>query len=184
MTAGIILWVIVMYYGFGFIKSAYTRLAGTIPRWEITLWGGLFHFGLVILALAVGRATEGLDSVLISRYKHIGFIWLILIILLVSTKCKPAQTLSFSKIWVVVSFCLFLFSYFQYIAPLDYYYKERYTDIYGWQYNRAIPSSPIYLNVRPIVDTVTIQAIQAGVYRLPNHYFLMVPIKKIMRTSP
>ncbi|QDK79603.1 hypothetical protein EXU85_13720 [Spirosoma sp. KCTC 42546] len=175
MAAGAVLWGIVIYFGFGLIKAAFNRSGILFARWESTLWGGLLHFGITLLALAVGRAIEGIDPLLISRYKHIGFIWLILIILLVASQLKTRNQVLFSKAWIVVSIGIFLFSYFYYLVPLDYYYKERYTDIYGWEYNRAIPSSPIYISVRPSVDTMTIQAIRSGVYELPKNYFFNGP---------
>lgn len=175
MVVGAVLWSIVIYFGFLLIKSAFNRSGVQFARWQSTLWGGLLHFGITLLALAVGRAIEGIDPLLISRYKHIGFIWLILIILLVASKLKSRNQVVFSNAWIVTSFGIFLFSYFYYLVPLDYYYKERYTDIYGWEYNRAIPSSPIYISVRPSVDSMTMQAIRAGVYKLPEHYFFDGP---------
>ncbi|MFD2936559.1 hypothetical protein [Spirosoma flavum] len=184
VLAGAGLWIIVAYYGFKLIRSAFDRSGRPFVRWEITLWGGLFHLGITMLAFSIGRALDGIDAVLISRYKHIGFIWLILIILLISSKFTVKQNKLFSKAWLVVSFFIFLFSYFQYLAPLDYYYKERYTDIYEWQYNRSIPSTPIYLNLRSVVDTVTVRAIRTGVYHLPDHYFFEGPYQQTSGLFP
>ncbi|MVM30134.1 hypothetical protein GO755_08820 [Spirosoma sp. HMF4905] len=178
MAVGTVLWGIVIYYGFMLVKSAFTRTGTTFARWESTLWGGLFHFSITLLALAVGRAIEGIDPLLISRYKHIGFIWLILIILLVAGKLKPIAQLTFSKALLVISSGIFLFSYFYYLAPLDFYYKDRYTDIYGWKTSRSIPSTPIYISLRSGIDTVTTQAIEAGVYQLPEHYFFEGPYQE------
>ncbi|MVM41905.1 hypothetical protein GO730_36570 [Spirosoma sp. HMF3257] len=178
MAVGAALWAVVLFYGFMLLKSAFTRAGVVFARWESTLWGGLFHFSVTLLALAVGRAVEGIDPLLISRYKHIGFIWLILVILLVASKLKPGRQLIYSKVWLVVSTCLFLFSYFYYLAPLDFYYKDRYTDIYGWKNSRTIPSTPIYISLRPAIDSVTSQAIRAGVYQLPERYFFDGPYQK------
>jgi hypothetical protein len=171
MGVGLLLGAVVLYYGFWFVKPAFSRSVVRYSRWEITLWGCILHLSVTMTAFAVGRALDGTDAVLISRYKYIGFIWLIFIILLMSSRLNIKQNKLFSKAWLVVSSVLFLFSYFQYIAPLDYYYKERNTDIYGWQYNRSIPSTPIYLTMRPVVDTVTVRAIRTGVYQLPEHYY-------------
>ncbi|GAB4045212.1 hypothetical protein [Spirosoma litoris] len=178
MVVGAILWGCVILFGFLLVKSAFNRLGVKLARWESTLWGGLFHFSITLLALAVGRAIEGIDPLLISRYKHIGFIWLILIILLIASKLRPAAQLVFSRVWLVMGFCLFLFSYFSYLAPLDFYYKDRYTDIYGWKNSRTIPSTPIYISVRATVDTITNQAVRAGVYQLPDHYFFEGPYQE------
>ena len=175
MLVGGVLWGVLIYYSFGLLKMAFSRSNWRFSQWESALWGGLFLFSITLLALAVGRAVEGIEPLLISRYKHIGFIWLILVLLLVMSKVRPTAQRRFSRVAMGVSVGIFLFSYFQYLAPLDYYYKERYTDIYGWEKNRAIPSSPIYLSVRPAVDTITIQAIRAGVYRLPERYFFDEP---------
>lgn len=175
MGAGAVLWGIVIYYFIKLVLPAFSKTGVQLTRWETALWGGIFQFGITIIALAVGRAIEGVDSLLISRYKHIGFIWLILVLLLTATKLKPVYQPVFSKAWLGISVLICLFSYVQYIPPLDYHYKERYTDMYGWQHNRAIPSSPIYISVRPAVDSITIQAIRAGVYQLPAHYFFEGP---------
>lgn len=175
MLVGLVLWGIVVYYGIGLLKKAFTTSNWRFNQWESTLWGGLFQFSITLLALAVGRAVEGIEPLLISRYKHIGFIWLILVLLLVMSQIRPTFQHRFSRIAMGVSVGIFLFSYFQYLAPLNYYYKERYTDMYGWEKNRAIPSSPIYISVRPAVDSITVQAIRAGVYRLPDHYFFEGP---------
>jgi hypothetical protein len=178
MAAGTVLWGIVVYYGFILVKSAFNRSGVVLARWESTLWGGLFHFSITLLALAVGRAIEGIEPLLISRYKHIGFIWLILIILLIASKLKHRYQPVFSKAWMVMSIGIFLFSYFYYLAPIDYYYKERYTDIYGWKTSRSIPSTPIYISLRPAMDTITVQAIRTGVYQLPEHYFFEGPYQE------
>ncbi len=175
IAVGLILGIIVIFYGFKLIKSALDGSVKAYSRWEITLWGSILHLSITMLAFAVGRALDGIDAVLISRYKYIGFIWLILIILLVSSKLTGRVNELFSKVWLGLSFILFLFSYFQYLAPLDYYYKERNTDIYGWQYNRSIPSTPIYIDMRSVVDTVTVSAIRTGVYHLPDRYFFEGP---------
>ena len=171
MTVGGVLWAVVIYYFVKLVRPAFSKSGVSLTHWESALWGGIFQFGITILALAVGRAVEGVDSLLISRYKHIGFIWLILVLLLTATKLKPAYQPLFSKVWLATSVLICAFSYVQYIAPLDYYYKERYTDIYGWQHNRAIPNSPIYISVRPAVDSITVRAIRDGVYQLPDRYF-------------
>ena len=171
MTVGGVLWAVVIYYFVKLVRPAFSKSGVSLTQWESALWGGIFQFGITILALAVGRAVEGVDSLLISRYKHIGFIWLILVLLLTATKLKPAYQPLFSKVWLATSVLICAFSYVQYIAPLDYYYKERYTDIYGWQHNRAIPNSPIYISVRPAVDSITVRAIRDGVYQLPDRYF-------------
>ncbi|PKK34654.1 hypothetical protein BWI96_21195 [Siphonobacter sp. SORGH_AS_0500] len=118
---------------------------------------------------------DGPDAVLISRYKHIGFIWLILISILIFTHLKSNYIQLGSKIWLGISLCIFGFSYFEYLAPLDFYYKERNTDIYGWQHNRALPSSPIYVSLKSAVDTITEQAIASGIYQLPEPYFFDQP---------
>ena len=178
MGVGAILWAIVIYYFIKLVLPAFNKTGVQLTRWETALWGGIFQFGITILALAVGRATEGVDSLLISRYKHIGFIWLILVLLLTTTKLKPAYQPLFSKVWLGISVLICLFSYIQYIPPLDYYYKERYTDMYDWQHNRAIPSSPIYISIRPAVDSIMLQSIRAGVYQLPTHYFFDGPYTK------
>ncbi|GAB2556899.1 hypothetical protein [Spirosoma areae] len=184
VIAGTVLWGVVIYNGVRRIQSVFSRSSMPLARWEVTLWGGILHLGITMLAFSVGRALDGVNAVLISRYKHMGFLWLILIILLVSGRLKPMQAIRFSRAWLVVSFVLFLFSYFQYLAPLDYYYKERNTDIYGWQYNRAIPSTPIYLSVKSYVDTVTVQAVREGVYQLPERYFFDGPYQQTTEAFP
>lgn len=173
MATGLSFWCIVIYSAFLFIKPSFQHAKVAYPRWKITLWGGLIHFSITILAFAVGRAMEGTQAVLISRYKHMGFIWLILISILVFSQLRP--TLRWARIWTILSVLVCFFSYFEYLAPLDYYYKERNTDMYGWEHNRALPSSPIYLSLQSAVDTITTQSIRAGVYDLPSDYFFEMP---------
>ena len=178
-VVGALLGVAVLYCGFLFIKPAFNRTVPNYQRWEITLWGCILHLSITMLAFAVGRALDGTEAVLISRYKYIGFMWLILIILLIASKLNAKQNRLFRNAWLGVSTVVFLFGYFQYVAPLDYYYKERHTDIYGWQYNRSIPSTPIYLMMRPVVDTVTVRAIRTGVYHLPEQYYFDGPYEEM-----
>lgn len=178
MSVGAVLWGIVIYHFVKLIIPAFSKSGVQLTRWQTALWGGIFQFGITIVALAVGRATEGVDSLLISRYKHIGFVWLILVLVLTATRLKPAYQSLFSRVWLGISLVICLFSYVQYTPPLDYYYQERYTDMRDWAHNRAIPSSPIYISIKPAVDSITVQAIRAGVYQLPAHYFFDGPYTK------
>ncbi|MDR6193991.1 hypothetical protein [Siphonobacter sp. SORGH_AS_0500] len=176
LFTGMILWGVLFYYAFLLLKhSFFSHDIYVFPRWKITLWGSIIHLSIIIIAFAVGRAMDGPEAVLISRYKHIGFIWLILISILVFTHLKSNYIQLGSKIWLGISLCIFGFSYFEYLAPLDFYYKERNTDIYGWQHNRALPSSPIYVSLKSAVDTITEQAIASGIYQLPEPYFFDQP---------
>ncbi len=176
LFAGMLLWGSVFTLFFLLVrKTFFTHDIRIMPRWQVTLWGGIIHLGIVILAFAVGRAMDGPDAVLISRYKHIGFIWLILVSVAAISQLQANYLPLVSKIWFGISICLFGFSYFEYLAPLDYYYKERNTDMYGWEHNRALPSSPIYLSLTSAVDTITEESIAAGIYTPPRPYFFDTP---------
>ncbi|MFT4033325.1 MAG: hypothetical protein QM669_12965 [Siphonobacter sp.] len=174
--------ILIISWGFFLIIYTLTRVFSLIKNcffidkkpltshWEITLWGGIIHIGITMLAFAVGRAIEGLDAVLISRYKHVGFIWLILIYLLFITSLGNNNKILASKAILVFATVISVYSYFQYWANIDFYYKERQNDIYEWQTNRALPSTPIYLTFQKEIDAMTNNAINCGVYHLPEYY--------------
>jgi hypothetical protein len=168
LALGVATWVLVAVRGWQLGRAALSGPVMSVSR--LTVWGGIFHIAVTMAAFAVGRAIEGLDAVLISRYKHVGFLWIILITLLALIPLKNRARPGYYVVYAGWSLLICCFSYFQYLAPLDYYYKERYTDMYEWQHNRIIPSSPIYLSLRARLDSICNEAIQNGVYRLPDPY--------------
>lgn len=168
LTLGVASWVLLTIRGWQLGRSALVGPVSSVSR--LTVWGGIFHMAITMAAFAVGRAMEGVDAVLISRYKHVGFLWFILMTLLliipIRHRIRPVHYAGYAAGGLLIC----CFSYLQYLPPVDYYYKERYTDMYEWQHNRAIPSSPIYVSLRAPLDSICNEAIRNGVYRLPDPY--------------
>lgn len=168
LVLGVATWVLAAWRGWQLSQAILSGTVISVSR--LTVWGGIFHLALTMAAFAVGRTTEGLDAVLISRYKHVGFLWFILITLVALIPVKDRIRPGYYAVYAAGSLFICLFSYFQYLAPMDYYYKERYTDMYEWQHNRAIPSSPIYVSLKAPLDSICNEAVRRGVYRLPDPY--------------
>ena len=143
---------------------------------ELWLWGCLGFLLATFFAFALGRASEGLESILLSRYKHLYVFWFLFCYLLTIQSKIFLETNKIVKISILIaSIVYFSNSYFQSICKIDYQRKVVLTDAFGWYYNRLIPSAPIYMSVKDTVDKMYLKALKVGTYRIPTFPFANIP---------
>ncbi len=163
------------YYFFVFMKKVYSN-EREIKQYEIWLWGCLAVLLITFVIFSLGRVSFGINSILTNRYKHMFIYWGILnYLLLLQTHVFQAKFKIMSKLTLVAGVLFCMNSYFQVWVDMDYMRKVIITDTYGWYHNRAIPSSPIYLAVKDVVDEMYLDGLNTGVYK-PNKY----PFEKLV----
>jgi hypothetical protein len=163
------------YYFFIFIKKVYSDYK-QIKQYEIWLWGCLTVLFITFVIFSLGRASFGINSILTNRYKHMFIFWGILnYLLLLQTPLFRTHVRLTTKLTLAAAVLFCMNSYFQVWVEMDYMRKVIITDTYGWYHNRAIPSSPIYLAVKNIVDEMYLDGLNTGVYK-PNKY----PFEKLV----
>ena len=160
---------------------------------DLFLYGGLLILLGTFTLFAVGRAVEGVDAAFIPRYRVLYLLWFILLYLLVlsrlSNKFLTNQVASQAFIGLSILFCLN--AYFQYWNDVTHFRQTLLADLYGWRYNRALPSSPIYLNFRPAIDTLYEKGMERGIFHYENPSYdalRMAPVvgetKVVVNQSP
>ncbi|MBO0938133.1 hypothetical protein J2I47_16395 [Fibrella sp. HMF5335] len=137
---------------------------------ELFLYGGLLMLLGTFTLFATGRALEGVDAAFISRYRVLYLLWFILLYLLIlsrlNTKLTTNRLVSGGVVALSLLYCLT--TYFQYWNDLTLFRHTLLTDLYGWRYNRVLPSSPIYLDHRPAIDTLFENGMKRGIFRYEN----------------
>jgi hypothetical protein len=163
------------YCFFVFVKKIASNDKEVKPH-EIWIWGCLAVLFSTFVIFALGRVSFGINSILTYRYKHMFIYWTILnYLLLLQTPIFQATYKLTSKLALAAAVLFWMNSYFQVWVEIDYLRKVIITDTYGWYHNRAIPSSPIYLAVKNIVDEMYLDGLKTGVYK-PNKY----PFEKLV----
>lgn len=163
----------------GSIRAYFTKQQQPSGQ-DLFLYGGLLMLLGTFTLFAIGRALEGVDAAFISRYRVLYLLWFILLYLLVISRLNKKWLANPLIQWGFVSlsilFCLN--TYFQYWNEVTLFRQTLLSDLYGWRYNRELPSSPIYLNFRPAIDTLYENGIQRGIFRYENAGF------DALRTAP
>ncbi|MFA7471758.1 MAG: hypothetical protein WCY86_02545 [Spirosomataceae bacterium] len=140
------------------------------------IWGAIAFVAVVLATLAIGRASEGMESIFKPRYRHMYVFWLLLVYIL-SIRNLP-QLFSQGKVQIttLVISVLFCFNaYMSYWGELDQFRKTLLADAYQWYHNRSLPSSPIYLSLRDRVDTIYEGVYNEGIYRPESYPFAKLP---------
>ncbi|KAA6439970.1 hypothetical protein FEM33_09715 [Dyadobacter flavalbus] len=136
---------------------------------EIWIWGCIIFLLLTFTAFAFGRAAEGTKSILLNRYKHMFLFWGVLTYLLfLKTSWIKGSYKKAGFICLGLSILYFVNGYFQVWGELDFFRKIILADAYGWSKNRVVPSAPIYLSVKSVVDPMYENCLNHGTYRFPD----------------
>ena len=147
---------------------------------DLFLYGGLLFLLGTFTLFAAGRALEGVDAAFISRYRVLYLLWLILLYLLILSRLKEKIVTNSLAQWGMIGgsilFCLN--TYFQSWNDFTQFRQTLLADLYGWRYNRALPSSPIYLDYRTAIDTLFENSMKRGIFQYEN------PGYDALRTAP
>ena len=157
-----------------------TRLSG---RWtsRLTRLGstsGLFWLGsaafifITAAVFAVGRAANGQDAPLTSRYKLNVALLMCLLYLTGLILTKTRRSVWFG---VMLAFSVLAWgeSYLHHTDTVANHRKEKLLDLFAWRNTRTLPTSPIYLTpvIHAELDTLFVTAIRRGLYRFPNAFY-------------
>ena len=147
---------------------------------DLFLYGGLLMLLGTFTLFAVGRAVEGVDAAFISRYRVLYLLWFVLLYLLVLTRLTKKflsnPVAGWGFLGLSLLFCMN--TYFQYWNDVKLFRHTLLADLYGWRYNRVLPSSPIYLNYRPAIDTLYENGMKRSIFHYEN------PDYDALRTAP
>lgn len=135
---------------------------------ESWLWGSIAFLSATSVIFSLGRASEGMEVILDSRYRHIYhliaiFLWLIALFHFQMNRWIKPMT-GFMTIWYVWIIYV-TWGYF------DFNRQVQLTDMYAWHQQRSMPSTGIYLSLRQEVDQVIERAQSVGVYRPADFLF-------------
>ncbi|MBO0933374.1 hypothetical protein [Fibrella aquatilis] len=147
---------------------------------DLFLYGGLLFLLGTFTLFAAGRALEGVNAAFISRYRVLYLLWLILLYLLILSRLNKKTLSNRLAGWGMVGCSLFfcLNTYFQSWNDFTLFRQTLLADLHGWRYNRALPSSPIYLNYRVAIDTLFENGMKRGIFQYEN------PGYDALRTAP
>lgn len=182
ILAGLVSIILVCYYFFFHLRlhRLHSRKEMRSPN-DLWLVSCILFLSFTFAVFAMGRAAQGMESILISRYKHMYIFWGIFNYLLL-LKIIPFPFFYFwiGRFLLPFSIFLFGFNYFTTWEKIDFYRKTLIADAHGWQYNRTIPSTPIYISLRTQVDQVLTEAINNKVFKFPSVPFATIsnlPVK-------
>ncbi|GGB91074.1 hypothetical protein [Dyadobacter sediminis] len=148
---------------------------------EIWIWGCIVFLLLTFTAFAFGRAAEGTKSILLNRYKHMFLFWGVLnYLLFLKTSWIRGSYKKAGFICLGLSILFFVNGYFQVWGELDFFRKIILADAYGWSKNRVVPSAPIYVSVKSVVDPMYENSLNQGTYKFPEMPFTnlsKIPVK-------
>lgn len=128
----------------------------------------MIFLSLTAAAFAVARASEGFEAVLLSRYKLTSTLVLVITYLSVVEESAPQHYPKLGYLMLLVALAVWAHSYFYHTVRIANHRKDLLADAYSWPNLRLIPSSPVYLSMRTLVDSVLVQSQANGLYRFPQ----------------
>lgn len=148
----------------------------SIDNDEIWIIGSIFFLLSTVLVFALGRSSEGVQSIFDSRYRHIFhilwiFTWYLFLMRGYSIKWVQWSIVitSLWHIWVIY----ITWGYH------DYQRQVYQTDMYSWHEQRGMPSTGIYYTLRDEVDSIIEKADSMGIYKVDNFPFAPLANAKI-----
>jgi hypothetical protein len=180
LIAGLISLSFILYEFILFIKKVLFKTAPVSSN-EIWLWGCIIFLLITFSVFAFGRAAEGAKAILLNRYKHMFLFWGILnYLLFLKTSWANGRYKKIGFISLGFSILYFANGYFQVWGELDFFRKTMLADAYGWSKNRVVPSAPIYLSVKSVVDPMYENSLNQRMYQFPVFPFTdinQIPVK-------
>lgn len=163
-------------------KLVREKEAITPNQWWLA--GCILFLMITFFAFAFGRAANGANSILLSRYKHMFAFWAIFNYLLM-LQLPLFQRMARRYLLILQAAALIYFggSYFQTWGDMIYLRKTIQTDAYGWTKNREFPSAPIYIAVKKTVDSIFENALRNSIYQFPELPFDCLKQAKVRGTS-
>lgn len=168
-----------------------TRLKNHQPA-VLFLLGSLLFVALTAVILAVGRASLGLETMLLSRYKLNGALLACLGYLagaaLLSGRARYRWALAVGAVAVGV----WGWSYWRFTPDVAQFRREKLLDTFAWRNTRTLPTSPIYLTpvIHRSLDSLFEKALARGLYRFPKAFLdkneaqLLAPLPPNVPAAP
>ncbi len=156
------------------------------------LLGGLLFIGLTAVILVVGRASLGLETMLLSRYKLNGALLACLGYLAGAALLNGRARQRWALAVGAVALGVWGWSYWRFTPEVAQYRREKLLDTFAWRNSRTIPTSPIYLTpgIHRSLDSLFENAIERGFYRFPTAFFdtiepqLLAPLPPNLPAAP
>jgi hypothetical protein len=143
------------------------------PQAYLFVLGGLLFVGLTAGILVVGRASLGLDTVLLSRYKLNAALIACLTYLSVAAVLAGAARRTWALAFGAVAVGVWGWTYARYTPDVAAFRKEKLLDTFAWRNTRTLPTSPIYLTpvIHRSLDSLFIAAQRRKLYQFPTPFF-------------
>jgi hypothetical protein len=162
------------------------------PQAYLFVLGGFLFIGLTAALLVVGRASLGLETVLISRYKLNAALVACLTYLSVTAALTGRARRVAALAAGAVAVGVWGWSYLRFTPDVADFRKEKLLDTFAWRHTRTLPTSPIYLTpvIHRSLDSLFVAAQRRGLYRFPNAFFsdlepaLLAPLPAHPPASP
>ncbi|MCY7349677.1 MAG: hypothetical protein LH606_03305 [Cytophagaceae bacterium] len=157
-------------------RDLFRRWANRLATPSGLFWVGSATFILITaLIFAVGRAANGLEAPLTSRYKLNVALLMCLLYLTGLVLLRTRRRLWFGVL-LTLSVLAWAESYLHYTDTVAINRKEKLLDLLAWRNTRTLPTSPIYLTpvIHAELDTLFITSIRRGLYRFPKAFYTSI----------
>lgn len=133
----------------------------------------LLYVLLTALAFAVGRAANGLEAPLASRYRLNVAVLLVLTYLTGLLLLPPSRRRIWQRGFLFFSVLAWAGFYLRHWTDVEALRREKLLDAFAWRHTRTLPTSPIYLTpaIHRSLDSLFISAQKRGFYRFPTAFY-------------
>lgn len=177
--------VLVGWSAYLLVPLAGARLRGRRPgerhlalesRSGVFYLAALLYVLLTALVFAVGRAANGLEAPLASRYRLNVAVLLVLTYLTGLLMLPSHQRQRWQRGFLLGSVLIWTGFYLRYWPDVENLRREKLLDAFAWRHTRTLPSSPIYLTpaIHRSLDSLFVSAQQRGFYRFPTAFYTPV----------
>lgn len=164
------------------VPLAWARLAGRPPAEQhrrLVNRSGLFYLAallyvlLTALVFAVGRAANGPEAPLASRYRLNVAVLLALVYLTGLLFFNPPWRRRWQTGFFLFSVLAWAGFYLRHWTDVSTLRREKLLDAFAWRHTRTLPTSPIYLTpaIHHNLDSLFVSAQQRGFYRFPKTFY-------------
>ncbi len=154
-------------------ENALAHLLAVRPQAVLFVLGAFLFIGLTAGVLVVGRASLGLETVLLSRYKLNAALLACLTYLSVAALLTGKKRQAWAAVAGVVAVGVWGWSYGRFTPNVAAFRKEKLLDTFAWRHTRTLPTSPIYLTpvIHRSLDSLFEKALGRRLYQFPNAFF-------------